>query len=124
MPRAVASLALALGTLLPGAAQAGPADVTGVRVERQPDGRYRFVVSVRHADTGWEHYADRWEVVGPDGTLLATRVLRHPHVGEQPFTRGLPGVQIPEGVERVTVRAHDSEHGLGGAEQEVAIPRP
>ena len=35
-------------------------------------GRWRFDVTVRHADEGWDHYADKWDVVAPDGTVLAT----------------------------------------------------
>ena len=80
-------------------------------------------VTVRHADTGWDHYADAWEVVGPDGTVYGKRVLYHPHVNEQPFTRSLDGVKIPENVGSVTVRAHDSVHGLGGTETTVKVPR-
>ena len=75
----------------------------------------RFVVTVRHADAGWDHYANAWEVLAPDGTLLATRVLRHPHVGEQPFTRDLPNVEVPPGLTRVRIRARDSLHGFGGS---------
>ena len=104
-------------------ALAGPADVVDVKVQREPGGTYHFDVSVRHADEGWEHYADRWEIVGPDGSLLATRPLRHPHVDEQPFTRDLAGVRIPEAITRVTVRAHDSRHGYGGKEVSVELPR-
>ena len=78
-------------------------------------------VTVRHADGGWQHYADRWEVRTPDGEVLATRVLQHPHVDEQPFTRTLPGVQIPESLHEVVVRARDSEHGWGGREVVVEI---
>ena len=82
-----------------------------------------FTATVRHADTGWSHYADRFEVLAPDGTVLATRVVQHPHVQEQPFTRSLAGVRVPAGVTRVKVRARDSQHGLGGAEVEVPIER-
>ncbi len=46
--------------------------------------------------------------------MLATRVLLHPHVEEQPFTRSLDGVRIPAGVRKVTVRARDSLNGYGG----------
>ena len=28
-------------------------------------------MTVRHADTGWDHYADKWDVVAPDGAVLA-----------------------------------------------------
>ena len=52
---------------------------------------------------------------------LATRVLRHPHVNEQPFTRQLAGVEIPAGLERVRIRAHDSVHADGGAEVVVEL---
>ena len=94
-------------------AVAGEADVLAVRAEKRGE-TYVFTVTVRHADEGWEHYADRWDILGPDGEVLATRVLRHPHVDEQPFTRSLRSVRIPEGVERVMVRAHDKVHELGG----------
>ncbi len=73
-----------------------------------------FQAKVLHSDTGERHYADRFEIVSPDGEVLGTRVLRHPHVHEQPFVRGLVGVEIPEGVTEVVVRAHDSQHGYGG----------
>ncbi len=65
---------------------AGEADVVDVQVSGS-NGAYNFSVSVRHDDTGWEHFANRWEVVGEDGTVYGTRVLAHPHVNEQPFTR-------------------------------------
>ena len=112
-------IALALGTA---PALAGPADVLEVEA-RSSGGGWHFDVTVEHADTGWEHYADAWRVVGPDGTVYGTRTLFHPHVGEQPFTRSLAGVAIPEGVASVTVEAHDSEHGWGGAKVEVLLPR-
>jgi len=103
-------------------AVAGPADVESVTVSATGSGHYRFSVTVRHADEGWDHYADRWEVRTPDGTLLGTRTLYHPHVNEQPFTRELSGVAIPEGITVVVVRAHDSVHGFSGLTQTVALP--
>lgn len=113
-------LAAALGAALPAAA--GEADVVGVVVHREGPGTYAFDVTVRHADTGWDHYADAWEVLLPDGkTVLATRTLLHPHEIEQPFTRSLSGVKIPAGVTEVVVRAHDKVHGYGGAEMRVAV---
>jgi len=104
------------------AAVAGEADVVDVSVTAKDGGSYRFDVTVRHADEGWDHYADRFEIVGPDGKVLGTRTLFHPHVNEQPFTRSLSGVAIPDNVDRVTVRAGDSVHGLGGAEVTVDLP--
>ncbi len=113
---------LAALSLAPTAALAGEADVVGVEV-RSSGGGWRFDVTVEHADTGWEHYADAWRVVGPDGTVYGTRTLYHPHVDEQPFTRSLSGVVIPEGVDTVTVEAHDSVHEWGGVTMEIELLR-
>lgn len=99
---------------------AGEADVIAVDVSRV-NGKFDFSVTVEHADEGWDHYANKWEVVGEDGTVYATRVLAHPHVGEQPFTRSLSGVELPDGVRKVIVRAGDSVHELGGLEMGVKI---
>ena len=107
-------------TSIAAAAHAGEADVVGVEFERA-GGTYTFRVTVEHADTGWEHYADKWEVVAPDGTVLGTRVLAHPHVDEQPFTRSKSGIAIPAGVTSITVRAHDKVDGYGGREVTVDL---
>lgn len=117
IPAGLAAGLLTVLSLLPAVpARAGEADVLGARIERAPDGSLRFEVTVRHADEGWRHYADRWEVLGPDGTVLAERILHHPHVDEQPFTRSLSGVYLPSGITELTIRAHDSIHGYGGRE--------
>jgi len=104
-------------------AYAGQADVITVDAKRTGADTYFFKVTVFHADEGWDHYADKWDVVAPDGTVLGTRTLFHPHVGEQPFTRSLSDVQIPESITEVTVRAHDSVHKYGGKIVKVAVPR-
>ncbi|MEM7693798.1 MAG: hypothetical protein AAF318_05060 [Pseudomonadota bacterium] len=105
----------ALALTLPFPAAAGPATVEAVAVTRSSDGTYQFSVTVRHADTGWEHYADAFVVSAPDGTVLGTRTLFHPHVNEQPFTRSLSGVALPAGLATVRVHANDSVHGPGPA---------
>ncbi len=105
-----------------GTAYANEADVTDMVVTAQENGTYRFDVTVLHADSGWDHYADKWEVVLPDGTIAATRTLMHPHVNEQPFTRSLSGVKLPDGIDTVTIQAHDSVHGYGGKTQAVQLP--
>lgn len=108
----------------------GNADVLHVRAVRAADGSWTFHVTVQHPDTGWEDYADGWDVVTPDGTVLKadpdspfTRLLLHPHVGEQPFTRSQSGIAIPAGVEQVRVRAHDLVDGWGGREIVVDLSR-
>ena len=83
---------------------------------------WRFEVTVQHPDTGWDHYADRWDVLAPDGRVLGTRVLLHPHEHEQPFTRSLGGVFIPDDIKEVTIRARCSVDGYdGGAEVTVLL---
>ncbi len=106
-----------------GAALAGQADVVSVKVERTGKDIYRFEVTVRHDDEGWSHYADMWKVVLPDGRVAATRVLQHPHVDEQPFTRGMADIEIPAGTDSVFIRVHDSVHHYGGKEAVVKLPR-
>ena len=80
---------------------------------RKSGGTWSFSVTVSHGDTGWDHYADGWRVEAPDGTELGYRKLLHPHVNEQPFTRSLGGVSVPDGMTEVVIRAHDSVHGWG-----------
>lgn len=104
-------------------ARAGEADVVGAEAARESDGTWRFRVTVRHADAGWDHYADRWQVETLEGRVLGTRVLLHPHEAEQPFTRALGGVVVPEGVDEVIIRAHDSVHGDGGEVFRLKLPR-
>jgi hypothetical protein len=111
-----------VASLLATASWAGEADIVEAQARAAADGTWRFMVTVEHADDGWEHYANRWEVVGPGGQILGTRQLTHPHVDEQPFTRSLSGVSLPESVTSVTIRAHDSVHGYGGAMVTVELP--
>jgi hypothetical protein len=108
--------------LISTAVYAGEADVIEVDVKQTGGDTYFFKVTVRHADEGWDHYADKWDVVAPDGTVLGTRTLYHPHVDEQPFTRSLSDVKISESITEVTVRAHDSVHKYGGKTVKVAVP--
>jgi len=96
--------------------------VVGAKVTKSSDGVYRFDVTLKHADAGWDHYANRWDVLDLDGNKLGERVLAHPHENEQPFTRsGI--IKIPASVREVVVRGHDLKHGLGGPELRLAIPQ-
>jgi hypothetical protein len=102
------------------------ADVTFVRAVQTGKGVWTFHVTVEHPDTGWDDYADGWDVVLPDGSVVLpnsddpfTRLLLHPHETEQPFTRSQSNITIPPDVTQVTVRAHDLVDGFGG--QEVVV---
>lgn len=72
----------------------------------------RLSVTLSHGDTGWDHYADGWQVMTPDGTEIGYRTLHHPHVDEQPFTRSLQ-ITVPERARALHIRPHDSVHGWG-----------
>ncbi len=119
----VFGLAIALLGLQP--VQAGQVDV--LKVDIRPaagPGRFDVEVTLRHADSGWDHYANRWEILAPDGRVIATRVLAHPHEHEQPFTRGLFALQIPAEFTWIRVRGHDLVHGYGGREVTLSVPQP
>lgn len=101
---------------------AGQAEVVSATVTASSPQRYDFSVTLQHHDTGWEHYADKWEVLGADGHVYGTRTLLHPHVEEQPFTRQLDDVPIPATVRAVTIRTHDSVHGYGSKILTIPLP--
>jgi hypothetical protein len=106
--------------LLSPLAFAGDVRIVDVRVECSAS--CTFSVTLEHGDEGWNHFANQWDVLTLDDELLGSRVLHHPHVDEQPFTRSLSGVIIPAGVRQVKVRARDSMHGY--SEQEFLLDIP
>jgi hypothetical protein len=89
------------------------ADVTEVTVTGEAPS-FQFSVTLRSPDTGCEQYANWWEVVRQDGSLVYRRILGHSHVDEQPFTRSGGPVAIEPGDE-VIVRAYMHPGGYGGA---------
>lgn len=100
---ATALFATALGlTALPALADAPKIEAVSAV---QSGESWRFDVTLSHPDTGWEHYADGWRVLDMQGNELGMRVLAHPHVQEQPFTRSLSGVAIPKGSTQVQIQA-------------------
>ena len=103
-------------------ADAGEADVVAATATKTGENTYRFDVTVAHDDTGWDHYANVWQVIGPDGAIIGERILAHPHVNEQPFTRSLSGVSIPTDITGATLRAGDLVHEFGGAELYLELP--
>ena len=96
--------------LATGVVRAGDVEIKNVYLNQQGSS-WRADVTLKHADTGWEHYADAWRLVDTAGKLIATRVLYHPHVNEQPFTRSLDNIKIPAGIDTLFIEAHDKQHG-------------
>lgn len=114
MPRALPTTVLIM-TLMSAPALADHPVVEAAELNGQT-----LSVTLRHPDTGWDHYADGWEALTPDGTSLGIRELAHPHVEEQPFTRSLSGVNIPDGVEALHIRARCND--TGWSEQVFVLP--
>ena len=102
---------------------AGDVEIVEAVAYADAGGTWMFDVTLKHGDTGWDHYADQWEVLAPDGSVLGTRTLYHPHVNEQPFRRSLSGVRVPEDLDHVMIRARDSVHGHGPELFRVELPR-
>lgn len=96
--------------LVSAVAQAGDVEIKNVYLQQQSS-MWKADVTLNHSDAGWEHYADAWRLVDASGKLLGTRVLYHPHVNEQPFTRSLSNIKIPAGTDILFVEAHDKKHG-------------
>ncbi len=89
---------------------ADPPVIENVSASRTSD-TWRFDVTIRHPDSGWDHYADGWRVLDMNGTELGMRELLHPHENEQPFTRSLTGIAIPDGTLQVQIQARCNVDG-------------
>lgn len=85
-------------------------EIVGVKAEKS--GLVWHVdVTIAHPDTGWDHYADGWEVLDKDGNRLGYRLLHHPHVEEQPFTRSLKNLALPDDTVEIFIKSHCSVDG-------------
>ncbi|EPJ53173.1 MAG: hypothetical protein OFPI_11390 [Osedax symbiont Rs2] len=86
--------------------------IENVVASANSQGSYRFDVTLAHADKSWDHYADVWQIETLQGEVLAKRVLLHPHISEQPFTRSLTAVQLPKGTAQVMITAGCTVDGI------------
>ena len=102
---------IVLTSLFPTVLWADAAEIVAAQARNTGGTTWNISVTIRHPDTGWDHYADGWEVLAPNGDRLGYRELFHPHVDEQPFTRSLGGVDIPTGTPHVLIRARDNQAG-------------
>lgn len=106
--------------LLANMVRADHATIQHAEFEKQ-GASWTVTVTLQHADTGWDHYADGWRIMSPDGKVLGHRTLYHPHVNEQPFTRNLADVMIPAEINTVFIEAHDKVHSWNPARLEVNL---
>ena len=115
-------LTLLFFAILTTSAYSGEADVIELKVRHNGNNNFQVITTVKHGDTGWDHYANGWEILDEQGKVIGKRVLYHPHVKEQPFTRSHT-LDIPASVKTITVRAIDSVHGKGGRAVSIDLPR-
>ena len=101
---------------------ASEVEIVSVNAECDKARQCIFRVELRHADTGWDHYANRWQVMSPDGKVLVTRVLHHPHVNEQPFTRSSSRVTIADNIKQVIIKAGDKPNGQNSKPYKLKLP--
>lgn len=106
-------------------AEEGCANVIDATAQRSTTSAttWTFTATVSSTETGWDKYADEWQVRTLDGGVLGTRTLAHPHVDEQPFTRSLPNVEVSEDVTEVVIAARDSVLGYCGEEFNLQLQR-
>lgn len=83
---------------------------------------YNFIVTMSSPYDSPERYADAWRVIGDDGEVYGILDLLHDHANEQPFTRSLEGVEIPDTVDTVTIQGRDLAYGWGGGTLEIGLP--
>ena len=114
--------AVAAGLLAGGFSIANDAAITEVDIKPAGDRMYQVSITLEHADTGWDHYADGWEVIDAEGNRLGVRPLAHPHENEQPFTRSQSGIVIPEGTTEVYIRTRDNVDGWFEERTPVTLP--
>lgn len=105
--------------------------------ELDPADRYPVVLDLEVSDAGdamtfdatisspWDgpdQHADAFRVATVDGPAVGVRELPHPHADEQPFTRSLADVTVPEGTNQVVVTARDSVNGWSPHSLVVDLP--
>lgn len=100
-------LLLLLG-LAPTLALADPPTILDAKAKPSGMG-WKISVTLVHGDEGWDNFADGWEVLDMAGNSLGYRELMHPHGHNQPFTRSLSSVMIPDGTRKVRIRARSSD---------------
>jgi len=108
--------------LIAGAVQASETIVKNVEVNKVSTDTYRFSVTLAHPDKSWDHYANIWQVETVSGEIIAKRILLHPHINEQPFTRSLSGVVIDSDVKEVVIVAGCTVDGIHSNKFTIALP--
>ncbi len=97
-------------------------DVVAVKVRASGPNLFDFDVTISSRYDTPQRYADGFRVYTPGNEVLGERKLLHDHQNEQPFTRDLYAVMIPQAVKSVLVQARDQKFGYGGKVVTVKLP--
>jgi hypothetical protein len=97
-------------------------DIVGASFDPIGDTTWSVRVTLSSPYDSEDRYADAWRVLLPNGTVLGTRQLTHDHAAEQPFTRALNNVEIPEDTQSVLIEGHDLINGWSEDTIEFDLP--
>ncbi len=106
-------------------------DIIDATAALADDGTWRISATVSSPYETPDRYADAWRVLdgGPldddtdEPSVLAIRELLHDHINEQPFTRSLNDVVIPDDVTTIVIEGRDQVSGWGGGRYEIVLER-
>ncbi len=101
----------------------GPANVVGAAMSKNIDGSWDIRATVRSKDTGPSSYADRVEILDPEGKLLHTIPVPNHHLNEQPFSVTATNVKLPTDIAHVVIRARMKPGGASGKERTLKFPK-
>lgn len=104
-------------------ALAGKPVPIGAKVVYLGQDRYQFEANIVHRDDTWQHFVDRWEVIGKGGKVIATDYFYYPRIGENIVWHVLRGIRVAPGTTYVIYRLHDSKDGYG-RDMLVRMPTP
>lgn len=104
-------------------AKANEVEILTAALFHQSQDEYLVNVKLKHQDTGGDHYADAWRIIDDQGNILGNRILLHPHVGEQPFTRALSNVKLDDNLTHIYIEAHDNHHGWAKQKLEIDLTK-
>lgn len=97
-------------------------DVLAAELTSGDDGQWSLDVTLSSMYDSPDRYADGWRVLDESGDTIGEHMLGHDHADEQPVTRTQSALEIPDGVDVLTIEGRDTENGFGGATLDIEVP--
>lgn len=114
---------IALLTLLWSFPAGADAPVIAAADAQLDGGRWTVTVTLKHRDSGWDHFATGLAVLAPDGSRIGSLDLTRPNVGKSRFTARITGLKVPPGTEFVLIRSRCSLVGWAAEPVRVDLPQ-